>query len=45
MGLWDNIKNILTIPEDDEFEEEFNDSAESKSAFKKTQTAEPNNSR
>lgn len=41
MGLWDNIKNILTIPEDDEFEEEFNDSAESKSVFKKTQTVEP----
>lgn len=40
MGLWDNIKNILTIPEDDEFEEEFNDSVENKSVFKKTQTSE-----
>jgi len=23
MGLWDNIKNIMTIPEEDGFEEEF----------------------
>ncbi|MDD6478223.1 MAG: cell division protein SepF [Oscillospiraceae bacterium] len=23
MGLWSNIKNIMTIPEEDEFEEEF----------------------
>lgn len=25
MGLWDNIKNIMTIPEEDEFDEEIND--------------------
>ena len=23
MSIWDNIKNIMTIPEDDEFEDEM----------------------
>lgn len=25
MGLWDSIKNIMTIPDDDEFEDEVTD--------------------
>lgn len=28
MGLWDSIKNIMTIPEDDEFEEEATEKEE-----------------
>ena len=28
MGLWDNIKNIMAIPEEDEFDEEINESEE-----------------
>lgn len=30
MGLFDSIKNILTIPEEDEFEEDFAEQAEEK---------------
>ena len=33
MGLWDNIKNIMTIPEDDEYENEsFSEETEQKPA-------------
>lgn len=28
MGLWDNIKNIMTIPDEDEFEDEVVETAE-----------------
>ncbi|MEE1052710.1 MAG: cell division protein SepF [Acutalibacteraceae bacterium] len=28
MGLWDSIKNIMTIPDDDEFEDEVTEKAE-----------------
>lgn len=28
MSIWDNIKNIMTIPEDDEFEDEMEEVAE-----------------
>ena len=34
MGLWDNIKNIMTIPEEDEFDEEINDVEEETSKKK-----------
>lgn len=35
MGLFDSIKNILTIPEEDEFEDEVLESTEDKSIFNK----------
>lgn len=41
MGIWENIKNILTIPDEDEFEEEAVETAEEKSAFaRKSQPVE-----
>ena len=40
MGLLDSIKNILTIPEEDEFEEEFDEVAE-KEEKRKTAPVEP----
>ena len=40
MGLWDNIKNIMTIPEEDEYEEE-QAAAESESYETEEQEAEP----
>lgn len=38
MGLWDNIKNIMTIPDEDEFEDEAVETAES--SPKNTQSEE-----
>ena len=40
MGLLDKIKNILTIPEEDEFEEEFEEVAEKAEHKKATQPTE-----
>ena len=39
MGLWDNIKNIMTIPEEDGFEEEFEE-VEDNSAKRKATVEE-----
>ena len=39
MGFLDNIKNILTIPEEEEFEEEFEEAVEAKE--KRKPIAEP----
>lgn len=42
MGLLDSIKNILTVPDEDEFEEDFDAVEEEKAATaKKAQVAEP----
>lgn len=37
MGLFDSIKNILTIPEEDEFEDDYTEQQEEKTQPKKTQ--------
>ena len=41
MGLLDSIKNILTIPPEDEFEEEFEEMEEREEPKKRSATQEP----
>ncbi len=41
MGILDSIKNILTIPEEDEFEEEFEEVVEAKETKRKAVQSEP----
>ena len=41
MGLWQNVKNIMNIPEEDDFDDEFNDYEEDESSKKKSSSYEP----
>ena len=41
MGLFDSIKNIMTIPDEDEFDEEFEELEEKEAPKKRFQTEQP----